>query len=520
MKYKVKEKTRLFLFLFFLSMTFSAKAQVSDSLRVKMHNEVDFIADFIRKNSVDPYRGTSESEWNEALRNIHLSVDQCSTKREYWHLLRQFGGMINDFHAEFPENGVYNRTGIFRKDDLLLPVWVKVWDDGRVFVKSDLTGSIPDNAEIISINGRTAKDLALDMRKLNPSEEGLAKYRANSVEMVDPYIWNSFIGYLHCEGITSPYVVEYDACGCRQMVTVAGKPRLEYQEWYDKGVGKEIMEMDSPVYYFTKLGKNAISYRVVQDSIAVVKVSSWIGSNVLRMVLAKGDPGFRKKLVEVMDDVVKKGYPVLIIDLRGNIGGYEGNVSDFLYYFVDDPIPNSKVYRVNPDNRKQIKKLLKESYSYLGKAETKESYLAFENTPDYELFRSDTLIPVHYHSPLQQRKYEGKVYVLVDEGAYSASILFAKLMKRTNAGKIAGVAPGGYSLLTSGNVTTRPLPFTKYFNISVPFAAESPNSEDGYCYLEVDIPLPPSLEAWKDGTYDSLELLLGYLNDRKAANSK
>lgn len=96
--------------------------------------------------------------------------------------------MINDYHAEFPDNGLYNRTGIFSKDDLLLPVWVKVWDDGRVFVKSDLTGSIPDNAEIISINGRTAKDLALDMRRLNPSEEGYAKYRGYSVEMVDPYI--------------------------------------------------------------------------------------------------------------------------------------------------------------------------------------------------------------------------------------------------------------------------------------------------------------------------------------------
>lgn len=505
---------RTALLLGFMFLSCRANAQVSDSLRTLMHNEVDFIADFIRKNSVDPYRGISEREWNEALRNIHLSVDSCSTKREYWYLLRQFGAMINDYHAEFPDNGLYNRTGIFRKDDLLLPVWVKVWDDGRVFVKSDLTGSIPDNAEIISINGRTAKDLALDMRRLNPSEEGYAKYRGYSVEMVDPYIWNSFIGYLHCEGIASPYVIEYETGGCRQMVTVAGKPRQEYKEWYDNGVGKEIMEMDRPAYYFTKLGKNAINYRVVQDSIAVVKVSSWIGSNILRMLLTKRDPGFRKKLVEVMDDVMKNDYPVLIIDIRGNIGGNADNVSDFIHYFVDEPIPYSKVYRVTPDNRKLVKKLLKMSYSYLGKAETKASYRALENTPDYALFRNDTLMPVHYYSPLRHRKYEGEVYVLVDEGSYSASILFAKLMKKMNAGKIAGVSPGGYSLLTSGNNTTKPLPFTKYFIISVPYAADNPDSEDGYHYLEVDIPLPPSLESWKDGTYDSLELLLEYINNR------
>ncbi len=514
MKYKVTEKIRLFLFLLFLSTAFSAGAQVTDSIRVRMHDEIGYIADIIRNNSVDPFRGISESDWNKEIESIHKSVDQCTTKNEYWYLLRRFGGLINDYHAEFPENGVYNRTGIFKKDDLLFPVWVKVWDDGRVFVVSDQTGSIPDNSEIISINGKAAKDLALDMRRLNPSEESFAKYRGNTVEMVDPYIWNSFIGYLHCEKIAAPYIVEYESDGIHKRVTLEGKPRLEYQEWYDNGVGKEIMEKDGPVYYFTKLGKNAISYRVVQDSIAVVKVSSWIGSNVLRMILAKGDPGFREKLVEVMDDVVKNDYPVLIIDIRGNIGGYEGNVSDFLHYFIDEPIPNSKVYRVNPNNRKLIKKLLKEAYSYKRKSETKESYRAFENTPDYALFRSDTLMPVHYHSPLRQQKYDGEVYVLVDEGSYSASITFAKLMKRMGAGIIAGVSPGGYSLLTSGNVTKKPLPFTKYFNISIPFAADNPASEDGCHYLEVDISLPPSLESWKNGSYDSLELLLEYLNGR------
>lgn len=73
----------------------------------------------------------------------------------------------------------------------MFPVLVRVWDDGRVFVKSDLTSTIPDNAEIISINGKNAKDLALDMRHIEPSEEEYAKYRGNSVEMVDPYLWNS-----------------------------------------------------------------------------------------------------------------------------------------------------------------------------------------------------------------------------------------------------------------------------------------------------------------------------------------
>lgn len=272
------------------------------------------------------------------------------------------------------------------------------------------------------------------------------------------------------------------------------------------------MEKDSPVYYFTKLGKDAISYDVAQDSIAIVKISSWIGSNILRMAISKGDPGFRKKITEVMEDVIQKDYPVLIVDIRGNIGGYEGNVSDLLYYFIDEPIRESDVYRVNPDSRKYVKRLLKESYSTLSKAQRKENYRVFENTPDNALFRSDTLAPVYYPSAKLQKKYKGEVYVLVDEGSYSASIVFAAIMKRMNAGKIAGTSLGGYSLVTSGNVITKALPFTKYFSIDIPFAANA-NQEEGYHYIDVDIPLVPSLESWKDETFDSLEQLLLFINN-------
>lgn len=512
MKYKITQKIRAAFSLFFLFLTCSVQAQVSDSLRVLMHDEIDSIAHLIRQNSVDPYRGTSETAWNDELKNIHKLVDKCATKREYYFLLRRFGWLINDAHFEFPSGGVYNRTRIFKKDDLLFPVWVRIWDDGRVFVKSDLTNTIPDNSEIISINGKNAKDLALDMRHIEPSEEEYAKYRGNSVEMVDPYLWNSFIDYLFCEQIVAPFKVEYEAEGVRKTAILDGKPRLDYQEWYDNGAGKEIMEKDSPVYYFTKLGKDAISYDVAQDSIAIVKISSWIGSNILRMAISKGDPGFRKKITEVMEDVIQKDYPVLIVDIRGNIGGYEGNVSDLLYYFIDEPIRESDVYRVNPDSRKYVKRLLKESYSTLSKAQRKENYRVFENTPDNALFRSDTLAPVYYPSAKLQKKYKGEVYVLVDEGSYSASIVFAAIMKRMNAGKIAGTSLGGYSLVTSGNVITKALPFTKYFSIDIPFAANA-NQEEGYHYIDVDIPLVPSLESWKDETFDSLEQLLLFINN-------
>lgn len=472
-----------------------------------MHNEIDFIEEHIKKTSVDPYRGLSVIEWDSTIKEIHDLVDKCQSKREYLLCLRRFGAIINDGHEVFPEEGIYNRMGLFKGTDSLFPIWVKVWEDGRVFVRKDYSHTVPDCAELIKINGVPAKDLALDMRSINLSELGFAAQRGESVEMIDPYIWNSFINYLFCEGFLSPFEIQYKTGDTVKTAIIQGIERKALQNWYDKDVGKEIMEKDSPWYYLTKMGKNTISFHVEQDSIAVLKISSWIGSNALKMMITRRDRGFTRRIKRIMDEVIEKTYPHLVIDLRGNDGGYGENAIDLLHYFTDIPFPYADVYRVNSKNRKAIKKILKNTYSQPGSKLAKDSYKILAGTIEGEVFRSDTLIKNNYNPPKGRKRYSGNVYVLTDRGSYSASIVFCNLIRQLELGVIAGTSPGGYSVVTDGNALSQSLPYSKDFILAIPFCLSASEKRE-YEYLHPDIPLYPELNEWLYGNYDSLESLL------------
>lgn len=486
------------------------QAQLSDSLRSLLHDEVYFIENSMKSYSVDCYRGLTTKEWESEISNLHQLVDRCESKREYLFSLRRFGYLINDFHACFPQEGIYNRLGLFRKSDLLLPIWIRLWHDGRVYVREDYTNMIPAGAEIISINGRNAKDIGYDLLRIIPSELKYAFYKGNSIDMIDPYIWTSFINHLFCENIVSPFNVEYELNNKKKSIVIEGWPRSDFQSWFDNGIGKESMEKDSPVYYFTKMGRNTIDFEVIDENISILKISQWLGSNAIKLMLHQDDRAFQKKVRKVMLDIINRDCPHLIIDLRGNSGGYEKNVLTLLQFFIDSPIPHGEQYKVQNKTRNKIKRLLK-STQFENAADKIKTIKALEDAKNGTLFNSDFFAPLFYHHA-NVPQYKGKLYILVDEGSYSASIFFAKTIRDYKKGVIVGTSVGGYSILTGGNTVEIPLPYSKEFILSCPFLLDKKNTEC-YEYLNTDISIEPPLEKWIEGTFSPLDSLINIISN-------
>lgn len=492
-------------------------AQLSDSLKLLMHDEIDFIENTMRSYSVDCYRGLTTKEWESEISNLHQQIDRCKSKREYQFLLRRFGYLINDFHACFPQEGIYNRLGLFRKNDLLLPIWVRLWHDGRVFVREDYTKRIPAGAEIISINGRNAKEIGSDLLRIIPSENKYAFYKGNSVDMIDPYIWTSFINHLFCEKIASPFNVEYVFDNKIQSTIIEGWSRCDYQSWFDNGIGKESMEKDSPIYYLTKMGKNSIDFKIIDDNIAILKISQWIGSNAFKLMLLQNDMAFQRKVREVMLNIIERNCPYLIIDLRGNSGGYEKNVLSLLQFFIDIPIPHSEQYKVQNKTRKKIKHLLKSTH-FENVAKKRETIDALKNAQNGTIFNSDCIVPLYYPQS-NMRQYRGNLYILVDEGSYSASIFFAKIISHMGKGLIVGTSVGGYSIVSGGNIVELKLPYSKDFYLSCPFLLDNRNAKS-YEYLKTDISLEPSLENWIEESFSPLDSIISIINNSRRMLTK
>jgi C-terminal processing protease CtpA/Prc len=482
-----------------------------DSIKQLQRDEIDFIIKSLRENSIDTLRGLTKEEWHEGIKEIYKKVDEAKTKKEYYFALRYFGALINDGHCAFPRDGIYNATGILKKTDTIFPVWVKSWRDGRVFTVKDFSGKIPKYSEIISVNGISAREIALKQRKIIPLENHYAFAHTSQVTEGDPAYWTTFSNYLFCEGIKYPYTVEYKTDNLLHKIVLTGMEREKIYEIYRQDEGKEVVKQESIGYILFKRGKNTIRYNQINDTIGVLKIELFLGINIVKMLISGGDKGFPNILSSCMKKINNDGIKHLIIDLRDNIGGYEYNVYELLACFTDKKFTVSNVNLVTDKSRKLMAKVLKKSYKTIyGKKnpDVKRSLEILQSMPSGSLFRADTILSMQYTPQYKGEKFTGQTYLLTNVVCYSASILFSDIFQSEKLGLLAGESPGGYTTVTFGSIYPISLPYSKYMSIDISNSHSSNKLKHDYEYLTPDIPIEPTLEEWLYEKYDSLEQLI------------
>ena len=491
-----------------------------DSLRKKWHAEVDFAAKSIQENSIDPLRGITQGEWDNGISEIHKKVNNAATRDEYYYALRYFGALIQDAHVEFPDEGVYNRNGIFKKTDTIFPIWVKSWPDYRVFAVRDFSNKIPKYSEIISINGVSATKIAFEQRKLMGSESRYAMYYTSSAYEGDPAAWTSFVNYLFCENIRSPFVVEYKIPNNDELLTttLSGLERKEIHKLYKGAEGKDVVKEDRPAYFLFKFGKNNIAYNRLNDSIGVLQIKMFLNTGLIKYLFVRDDTNFPKMLEKCFKQIQEDGIKHLIIDLRDNKGGYRYSANELLACFTEEKALESELCKITDDNKKDLAKYVKSTYKIIydkNHPEVIRSMDIFNSLPPYSLFKTDTLLSMQYTPKYKGYKYKNNVYLLINSGNYSASILFINLFRNVKLGVIAGESPGGYNVVSSGDGIIIDLPFSKIFSMKLPVTLTGTMIPDKYEYLKPDIPIEPTLEEWLYEKFNSLEVLVNMIKENK-----
>ncbi|MDR1984956.1 MAG: hypothetical protein LBQ28_09060 [Prevotellaceae bacterium] len=516
----MNKKTFLLILLLIVTFTGYAQTVAIDSIKQIWYNEVDFIAKSIQGNSIDYLRGLTQEEWDEGIKEINKKVDKATTNNEYYYTLRYFGTLINDAHGEFPDDGVYNRTGIFKKTDTIFPLWVKSWLDYRTFTVRDFSNIIPKYSEIISVNGISAKEISFEKRRLIPMENRIAMAYTSDENAGNPRTGTNFANYLFCENIKHPFTVEYKLYtdDTIRKVISTGMQRNEIYKM-QKEEGKIAKEGFAFLFDF---GKNTIEYNKISDSIGVLEIKMFVGSRFLRFLFAGTDTGFYKKLAKIMNQIKKDGIKHLIIDLRNNIGGYEYDVYELLACFTDEKFHIPEIYKITDEikqnNSKWLTKHLKKVYKYIyGKDNTDalRSVEIFNSLSVGSYFRTDTILSMQYTPRYSGEKFTGKIYLLTNGMCYSASIIFTDLFKSRKLGVLAGESPGGYSAVSSGDGITINLPFSKFMPLDIPITLKGTSVPNKYEYIEPDIPIEPTMEEWLYETHDSLEKLVKMIKENK-----
>ena len=462
-----------------------------------LRDEVDSIVNAIRNNYVDPLRGTTQEQWDSVLMVINTSLDTGHRYRQdYLWQLRNFTIVINDGHLWFPDGGFFNREGYFSKKDPIFPVWTKAWKDNRVFVVKDYSGVLPEKSELLSINGMPADSLEKRSLDLNYGEREYARFVQNE-EQGNPLGWNIFTNLLYMEGIEPPYVVDYREFGSDTVktCTLPAIERVKRLRMYRKD---------------RNWAEKAVSYRSLDEETGCLRISSFFGGNnlaVAQILLFGMDSIYPRLFRKAMRQLEKDSPENLIIDIRGNQGGAADFMLQALSCLTDEPLSLTEYVYVPLGDRSRVRELIGVRMEGRLDDSQLDSLLAVYDSAEpggYIVMPGEP-----YQKEAGGYTYKGNVYVLIDEGVYSAAVLFADMIQRKGLGVVAGTRSGAYRQVSSGNKVRIDLPFTQWLPLEIPYGMYyEPEENQKYDHIEPDIPLEQSLESWLSGKDEVLEKLV------------
>lgn len=456
--------------------------------------------------SIDPYRGMTEAEWNERAWEFLARIDSAKTNAELLYALRYFGLLASDGHFDFPDTGVYNREKVFSKDDRIFPVMVHTTRDDRVFVVRDYSGSIPDHAELLEINGRPAGELSREQHRIVPYEPDYAYGWLNEAKERSFKTWVSFANYLFCEGMGGPFAVRYAADGTEHTKAIDAVERQTLHKrsrTERKGVGG--------LQFFG----NVMDYTRRNDSVAVLDIDYFWGKNPFTFMFSKTDTRFERVLRRHMKRVRRDGISHLVVDLRGNAGGYTKNAYTLMSYFAPDMVYDDKTtYKVSEAAKigDRGARILESSIEMVhgknNESLRRQTVELYKSMPAGTIFREDTLMSMAYRAPRPRHPYRGKVYVLTNATTFSASIIFCNYFRKSGVGLIAGEAPGGYSQVTGGARIPVKNRLADWIPMRVPHTVINPLDLDEYSRLQPDVPIENDFDRWLKGEDSTLDELL------------
>ena len=440
------------------------KAQTEDLLPVKkLKKDFSQLVKLIEAHP-KPYRHISEKDHKKMIKNIRQSLDKPMSDIDFYKKIAPIITSIKDGHTSIRLSPNWYKK-YFEKNGIF-PFKIYLSDDCKMYVIKNRSEdkTIKEGAEILAFNDVAIPEFVNRISKYISYE--LENFRNFQIESAISF-------YLMLEfGDIQSVKVDY----------FSDKKHTHVVKYIDYKNRKKELEESEIKRKKRLLNNTPYEYEKLSDDIGLFKIYSFAISD-----RKKYEEFLRKKFKKIKADHIKS----LIIDIRGNTGGFPSTVSSLIHYVSNkyfktmaySEMKASEVYKKYFSDRSGAVNLEQVHFRRQRHFINLDALFSAENGT---LVKEDAI----YNEPPRElpNEFSGDLYLLIDKRSYSASSSFAATFRCYQLGILVGEKTGGTKVFHANSMVQK----LQKSGIYVHMATARDYTT---CFLKEDEAIAPDIEV-------------------------
>ncbi|MDP2042920.1 MAG: S41 family peptidase [Algoriphagus sp.] len=382
-----------------------------------LKGDMEVFRDALERFHPEMYRYTDAASFEDIFSEIKSQLHQPRNQLEFYKTMLPAVAALKDGHLKWIIQGEDQHYGVFESDLFPLRLY---FEAEKVSVLGHFSNeSIPVLAEVVSINGRSIASIRASIWKNltfgDGNSEGGKRYQLNRF-------------------FSAQFALEYGVSNLYEVALVhQGKSLI----WTGKGVEKSQIEANYPSE------DQPFSFRMTNGWTGIMKIN--------RFFSYKHEPNFKQFLKNSFESLKDANISNLILDLRGNEGGFEKLGIELYRYLAQDKFEYYDFVKTSKNQKTPYPTQTSKVFRLLNSfSKEKNGKVHFTKAPGLKTYTP------------HKNRFDGNLIVLLDGQSFSVTTEFAARVQADGRAHLVGEeTAGGAEVNSSGFFTIVTLPHSK-----------------------------------------------------------
>lgn len=400
-------------------------AEFKDMLSIKKAKE-DFqvLKHVLEEASTSLYRYTSKTKIDSLFKTFVKDGADSISYFEFTKNIALLFSEIGCMHSGWGHSPAYKT---FRTTHIkFLPFEFIILNHELYILKNfSLEETIKPGTKVFEINQKPAKELIKELTRFMVSDSHNPAIKEKAVSDFFPMAYSNFIG--------KPDTFEL------KIITKGRAEKINIKALHKH----EINSLKKTKYpHLKEADQKPLRLKIREkENLAIYEITSFNNDFIQH---------FNQNFIDFTDSVFKQmekqDLENLVIDIRGNFGGWTANGKHLFSYFIEDSLPYIESVYAKKTEGFSFEKIMTSTSEYSDTMKIKNGYW------------TDYINLMAYPKP---NNFKGKTVVLIDENSKSCSSIFSSLMKEHKKATFVGSQVGGAQCGSNGMTLSIKLPHSQ-----------------------------------------------------------